>query len=201
MKLRRIAIKRIISIISVLPFLSKESFACSGGDWSGPWIEVLTLSKNLKKFYVGNMNDFLHREYKNIWVWDRNINITSGRNNENPYNSYTIERRNLAPITISSSIKYNRNEMYCSKIDVMYSDKRSDGVYAIYFIASINLTKKAIPYYSTRIRMSSKRAKIYAAFTFRNILTNTIIETKISSLPANLKYLSCAPHDFWYVDA
>ena len=197
MKSRRKAIKKVISLISAMPFLSSKASACMD-TWSGPSINISTSKKILKKFYVGNINEFLHREYKNIWTWNKDITVISGNNKEK---LYYIERIDLAPINVSSSIKYNINKIYCSKIDILYSDKRSDGIYAIYSIASIKLYKNALPYYSTRIRMTSNRAKIYAALTFRNIETNEIIETKVSNLPANLKLLSCAPLNFWYTNA
>lgn len=180
-----------------MPLLSSKASACMD-TWSGPWNKIWTSKKYLTKFYIGNINNFLNREYKNTWTWSKDIIIISGRNQQK---DYSIENRYIAPINVSSNIKYNKNKTYCSRIDVLYSDKRSDGIYAIYFIASINLNENALPYYSSRFRMSSNKAKIYAALTFSDIVTNEIIETKVSSLPANLKFISCTPYDFWYKDA
>ena len=191
MNSRRNIIKKILFIISAMPFLSSKASACND-TWSGEYNHVSVSKKYLKKFYIGNVNKFLNNEYNDMWEWTKDIAVTSKTH---------IERWWAAPITISSSIMSNKDKLYCSKIDIVYSDEFSSGTEALYFIASINLKNNAIPYYSTRIRMSSNKAKIYAALTFRDINTNEKKEVKISSVPVNLKIITCTPYWFHYENA
>ncbi len=194
MNLRRTTIKGIISVFSSFLLLPDKLFACGVTD-ERP-IDVFVNKKYLKKFHFGNIEKFLHSEYKDIWSWSKDVIMTPGGEK-----LYTAENRKVAPINVLYDISYNEQEIYCSNIDIIYAEENSLSSYAIYVISSVRFGKNTIPYYSTRIRMSSKRAKVYAALTFRNIRTNEILDTKVSYLATKLKAHSCNPLNFIYIDA
>ena len=210
---RRTTLKMIASIFATVPFASRTSLAC---DSTGPYepIVVYTPKKHLLSFYEGKFNDFLNHEYKNRWSWSDEIAIRRGHPPEKyddlnfrkteqaiKHYHYMVENYFKVGVNVSSNLKYDESKIYCSKIDIIYADERSDDFFAIYIIAAVSLRKNAIPYYATRFRMTSNKPKIYAALIFRDINTNNIVEVKVSSLPATYKWISCSPYEFWYRDA
>ena len=192
MNLRRATIKGIISAFSGLILLPNKALACGSGN-DDLIISIYVNKRHFKKFQTGNIKQFLNSEYKNSWSWSKNV-IMSPPGNE----LYIVANYKVTPITVSYDKQYSEQEIYCSTIDLIYADEDSS---FLHVISSVDFGKNAIPYYSSRIRMSSWLGKVYAVLTFRNIKTNKIIDIKVSHLPANLKAHSCNPLNFIYIDA
>ena len=202
MNSRRSAIKKISAFIAAIPLAPSKAFACMGVA-EDPQITIYTPKNLLKKFYVGNFEEFLSHQYKNKWIWSQNIFLKSSKSEEK---FSLIENMAVAPIYMSSNIKYDKIKTYCSKIELIYKDttykhnliKEKD---VMYFISSLNCNEKVLPYFSTRFKMSSYRAEIYAALTFSDTETHQIKEIRVSQLPAYLKVFTCASITYEYVNA
>ena len=188
MNLRRTTLKGIISSFLGVALLPGKSLACISA--GGPSIDVHINKRHFRKFHYGNIENFLYSEYKNAWSWSKDVIMSSS--------AHIAENMKVVPINVLYDINYNEQEIYCSNIDIVYADESSS---ALYVIASVHFGENAIPCFSTRIRMSSVQAKLYAALTFRNIKTNELLDTKISYLPVKLLAHSCAPLNFIYIDA
>jgi hypothetical protein len=195
---RRTAIIQFLSTLSALALSSKNTFACTFPSSNPETINISIPKETLKNFYFGKMEDLFRQEYNDFWYWSEDVVLSpTGLENE----TYLVENKHTVPINISHKMNFNENEIFCSRMDIIYADERSTDLYVMYSIASIDLKQIAIPYFSTRIRMSSSKAKIYAALTFRNIKGNKIKHVQISNLPRKLEFISCSKKfNFWYVD-
>ena len=146
------------------------------------------------------------RHLYNKWVWEKEILISLG----SQFDNYRLaDNINEVPLKVSGKIKYNKKEIYCSKIDIIYKSipnlvsatmPFTDEDY-MYKIASLNCTKNIIPFFATRFKMSSQYSSIYAAITLSSIKSNMVKEVRVSSIPNTLKSYSCADLTFEYVNA
>jgi len=195
MNLRRTTLKGIMSVFSSMALLPNKSLACVSA--GGPPIDIFINKRYFRKFQYGKIETFMRGVYGDAWLWSKDVKIETSKNTRK--SEYTfVENRDVVPIKTLYDTNYNNKEIYCSKIDIIYVDERTN---ALYIPASVNFSENAIPYLATRIRMSSVQAKIYTAITFRNIRSNEIHETKVSYSPAKIRGHSCAPLNVIYIDA
>ena len=192
MKSRREVI-RLIGLASLsMPLLPHKALACLGGEPIVKVVKIWTPRKGLLKFYEGTLDGFFNVEYQNYWSWSNDIALKAPEISEN---------FSLVPITIWSNTS-DLLEAYCSQVDIVYKDKRSSTLDVVYLIASFTLQQNTLPEISTRYRMSSLEASIYAALTYRDIRDDKVLYTKISRVPARTRYISCdTEYRFWYDDA
>jgi len=192
MESRRAAIKIIGYATLSMPLVSEKALACIYPEAIGKPIAIWTPSKYLLKFYEGKLDDFFNREYQDQWTWSNDIAVRGPD---------LVENFSVVPISVSSGIPDTR-DVYCSQLDIVYRDERSSTLDVVYLIASFTLQRNTLPAFLTRFRMSSNKAKVYAALTFRDIRADRVIATKISSVPATPRIISCnTEYQFWYSDA
>lgn len=192
MESRRAAIKLIGFASLSMPLLADKALACLGEVTNRKVIQISTPRKGLLKFYEGTLEGFFNLQYRNHWSWSSDIALKTPETSENFSN---------VPITIWS----NTSDLvgaYCSQVDIVYEDKRSPNLDVVYLIASFTLQQNTLPEISTRYRMSSLEASIYAALTYRDIRNDKVLYTKISRVPARIRYPLCdIDYQFRYGDA
>lgn len=192
MKSRRAAIKLIGFTSLTSPLLSEEALACVYPESNGKIIQIWTPSKYLLKFYEGKLDGFFNREYLDKWTWCSDITVRGPD---------IVENMSVVPVNVSSAIP-DKRDVYCSKVDIVYKDEHSATLEFVYLIASITLQRNTLPVFSTRYRLSSNKAKIYAALSYRDIHTEKVVATKISSVPATSRHISCnTEYQFLYSNA
>ena len=192
MESRRAAIKLIGFASLSMPLLADKALACLGEEPIGKVIQISMPRKGLLKFYEGTREGFFNLQYQDHWSWSSDIALKTPEISENFSN---------VPITIWSNTS-DLVEVYCSQVDIVYEDKRSPNLDVVYLIASFTLQQNTLPEIYTRYRMSSLKASIYAALTYRDIRDDKVLYTKISRVPARTRYVSCdTDYQFRYGDA
>ena len=165
--------------------------ACIGPDFY-PALEVITPTKNLNKFKVTKFSDFLLQLYKQAWSWSDDVHI-SNRESHNG-NLSLVENHKVVPFT--SYVNTTFKDESCTKLDIIYRESVYETT-PTYIVATIKFFNNARPYYSSRIIMSSNRAKLYCAATFIN-KSNGELRVRVSALPLQLRVVSCSGINFSY---
>jgi len=197
MESRRNVIKKISAIFAINSFATNKVLACMGGGTAPPII-IHTAKNNLKNYHEGKFKEFLNNQYKNKWVLSEGIEFHSREKEQQPV---IIEDPSIVPINVSANFKYNKSEVYCSDIDIIYKNKLYEGGGIQYTVASISIAKETLPYFSTRFRMSSEKAEVYAAITLKYINSNQVKEVRVSMYPIHFKVLMCSLLIFEYINA
>lgn len=194
MESRRAAIKLIGFASLSMPLLADKALACLGEVTNRKVLQISTPRKGLLKFYEGTLMGFFNLQYQDHWSWSSDITLKT------PETTHDIDLSNI-PIGIGSNTS-DLVEAYCSQVDIVYEDKRSPSLDVVYLIASFTLQQNTLPEIYTRYRMSSLKASIYAALTYRDIRDDKVLYTKISKVPARTRYVSCdTDYQFRYGDA
>ena len=198
MTTRRTAIIRALSVFASLVLSSRKAPACVYPSDNPDSVNINIPKNNLMNFYFGKIEDYLHREYADNWTWSDDVEIHSYRHRE----TYSIvENSSAVPITISHNMRFDNLKLYCSNIDFLYIDDDDYELRSMYSLVAIRFKHDSIPFFSTRIRMTSNKAKIYGAATFRNIDNDEISHVQISNSPINIKQVSCnVEYHYWYTD-
>jgi hypothetical protein len=192
MNSRRNAIKKLGAIFAINSFSFNNALAC--GVTQPIKITLYTAKNYLKNFYKGEFKDFLNKQYHNKWVLSEGVEFKQ--------EEYEIaENPNVVAISVSANFRYNKNELYCSGIDLIYKDNSFENGNVQYTIASINIAKEALPYFSTRFRMSSNKAQVYAAITLKYINSNQVKEVRVSTNPVHFLAHSCDILTYEYINA
>jgi len=191
----RRTINKLIASLSVAPLYMKSAVACSGDDNS---ITMEIPKNHLQNFYTGIFEEYLATMYVDKWMWSDKVTVNNVIHSKTKRKAFLTEDSYAVPVRVTSI--FESSNTYCSNIDIIYRDETSKNNNTMYFIASVKCKKTAYPLFATKFRMSSDYAKIYVAFTYRNVVSNKIENIMISKYPEIFKFVSCNSITFNYVN-